>query len=203
MARHKQLTEGSVEKNPYVQFEKWYKERSASGVVNPDAFTLATATRHGDVSARTVLLKDYNGEGFVFFTNYSSRKGTQLNENNRAAMLFYWPETGRQVRIEGRVQKVSSLESERYFTTRPRQSRISSWASEQSSPIKGKEELLARFEEYSRKFRGQNVPLPPHWGGFRLVPLFFEFWQEGRYRLHDRITYNPAPEGWRISRLAP
>jgi len=203
MARYKELTEGSVEKDPFLQFEKWYIERLNSGLVNPDAFTLATSSRHGDVSARTVLLKDYDREGFVFFTNFLSKKGIQLTGNNRAAMLFYWPETGRQVRIEGRVQRVSSAESEKYFASRPRQSRISSWASEQSSPIAGKEQLLARYEEFSRKFKGQNVPLPPHWGGFRLVPLWFEFWQEGPHRLHDRISFNPSPDGWKITRLAP
>ncbi len=203
MARYRQLTEGSVEKDPFLQFEKWYSERLGSGLINPDAFILATSTRHGDVSARTVLLKNHGRDGFVFYTSFLSRKGRHLAENNRAAMLFYWPESGRQIRIEGRVQKISSEEAGRYFDSRPRQSRIGAWASEQSSPISGKDQLLSRYDEFSKKFKGQNVPLPPYWGGYRLVPLWFEFWQEGRFRLHDRISYNPGHDGWSITRLAP
>jgi pyridoxamine 5'-phosphate oxidase len=203
MAGNKQLSETTVEKDPFLQFELWYSARLKSVKVNPDAFSLATSTRHGDVSLRTVLLKEYTREGFVFFTNYRSRKGEQLISNNRAAMLFYWPESARQVRVEGRVHKLTSEESNRYFSSRPRESRIGAWASEQSCTIPGKKYLTGRFAEYRGMFRGQNVPMPPHWGGFRIVPLYFEFWQEGKYRLHDRIVYTPGPAGWDISRLAP
>ncbi|HVN58467.1 MAG TPA: pyridoxamine 5'-phosphate oxidase [Bacteroidales bacterium] len=203
MAGNKHLSEKNVEKDPFLQFEKWYALRLAAVKENPNAFALATSSRHGDVSLRTVLLKDYGPGGFVFFTNFSSRKGNQLAENNKAAMLFYWPELHRQVRIEGRVQKLTSEESCHYFATRPRESRIGAWASEQSAAIPDRQYLLDRYNHYRDEFNGQNIPLPPDWGGFRLAALMFEFWQEGKYRLHDRIVYHPGPAGWRTSRLAP
>jgi len=197
------LSGNNIDKDPFVEFEKWYGKRLKSAATNPGAFSLATSSRHGDVSVRIVLLKDFDRGGFVFFTNYNSKKGKQLSENNRAAMLFYWPELNRQVRVEGRVSKLTSEESEKYFSSRPRESRIGAWASEQSSEIAGRQELLDSFHRYREKFKGQNVPLPPHWGGFRITPLMFEFWQEGKFRLHDRIVYTPVPDGWGVSRLAP
>jgi pyridoxamine 5'-phosphate oxidase len=203
MAGYKHLSEKSVDPDPFLQFEKWYSERLGSCIENPNAFSLATSSKDGSVSVRTVLLKEYDHEGFVFFTNYLSKKGKQLSENPKTAMLFYWPEKGRQIRIEGIAERISLEESGRYFSSRPRESRIGAWASEQSSPIPGKEYIDRRFAEFKDKFKGKNIPLPPYWGGFRIVPSWFEFWQEGKHRLHDRITYNMSGTGWIIKRLAP
>jgi pyridoxamine 5'-phosphate oxidase len=203
MAGYKHLSEKSVDPDPFLQFEKWYGERTSQDVLYPNAFSLATASSEGDVSVRIVLLKDFTNAGFVFFTNYSSKKGNQLTENRKAAMLFFWPEKGRQIRIEGAVEKISAEESYDYFATRPRESRIGAWASEQSSAIPGKEFLDDRFNDFKEKFKGKNIPLPLNWGGFRLIPSWFEFWQEGKYRLHDRIIYSMSDTGWIIKRLAP
>jgi pyridoxamine 5'-phosphate oxidase len=203
MRPYKHLSEKSVNPDPFLQFDKWFREHLTSGIDNPNAFSLATASRGGDVSVRTVLLKEYTGEGFVFFTNYLSKKGKQLASNNRVAMLFYWPEKGRQVRIEGIAGKISAGESYKYFSSRPRESRTSAWASEQSSPIPDKDFLLRRFKEFRDKFSGKSIPLPPQWGGFRIIPAWFEFWQDGRHRLHDRITYTASDDGWIIGRLSP
>ena len=203
MDGQKHLSERSVEPDPFLQFEKWFGERQASGIENPDAFSLATAFPDGTVSVRTVLLKEHDHEGFVFFTNYFSKKGKQLAANRNVAMLFYWPEKNRQVRIEGIAEKISREESFRYFSSRPRESQVGSWASEQSSTIPDKDFLLRRFKELREKFSGKSVPLPPHWGGFRIIPSWFEFWQEGRYRLHDRITYSASDDGWIIGRMSP
>ena len=157
----------------------------------------------GRVSARTVLLKDYSDKGFVFFTNYGSRKGHQLSDNKRAALLFYWPESGRQIRIEGITEKVSEEESVEYFATRPKESQLSAWASEQSRVISNRMYLDERYDFYKEKYRDRTVDKPPHWGGFRLMPEWFEFWQNGEFRLHDRLTYTKTKERWTISRLAP
>ena len=203
MARFKSLSENSVDKDPFVQFGQWYKKRLSSVTVYPDAFSLGTSTADGKVSVRTVLLKDFDYSGFVFFTNYQGRKGKELTENPRAAMLFFWPESGRQVRIEGRVEKVTSEESDKYFSSRPRESRIGAWASRQSTVIPGKDHLLERVSHYSEKYRGKEIPRPSYWGGFRIIPEVFEFWQEGKYRLHDRLLYTPGKKGWIIKRLAP
>ena len=203
MARFKQLSEKSVDIDPLVMFEKWFRERINSGILYPEAFSLATASPSGEVSVRTVLLKDFGNDGFVFFTNYSSKKGRQLEANPMVAMLFYWPEKGRQIRVEGVVNKVSAEDSFRYFSSRPRKSRIGAWASNQSSPIPGRDYLEKRFSEFKMKFRGIDVPLPPSWGGYRVTPSSFEFWQEGRHRLHDRILYSSSADSWNISRLSP
>jgi pyridoxamine 5'-phosphate oxidase len=197
------LSEQSVDKDPFIQFGKWYKKRLESETIYPESFSLATSTEDGKVSVRTVLLKDFDSSGFVFFTNYLGRKGKELTENPNAAMLFYWPETVRQVRIEGRVEKVSSEESDKYFLSRPRESRIGAWASRQSTLIPGKEHLLEQVSFYSQQYKGKNIPRPPHWGGFRVIPDVFEFWQEGKFRLHDRIVYTKGKKGWSIKRLAP
>lgn len=202
MARTKNLSEDSVDKDPFIQFDRWYKERILL-VTYPDSVSLATSSADGTVSVRTVLLKGYDSIGFVFFTNYKSKKGRQLNENPNAAMLFYWPETGRQIRIEGRVEKISEEESTQYFNSRPRESRIGAWASSQSSVIPGKSHLDEQVKRFSSEFRGKPIPKPPHWGGFRIIPELFEFWQEGKFRLHDRLVYTRGKTGWIIQRLAP
>lgn len=165
--------------------------------------TLATATMSGQPSARIVLLKAFDDEGFVFYTNYDSRKGTELEENARACLLFYWPALWRQVRIEGSVERVSAAESDQYFHSRPLGSRIGAWASEQSKEIANRGVLETRFEEFQSKFAG-NVPRPPHWGGYRVRPITIEFWQGQDNRLHDRLLYRLKDDGgWAIERLAP
>ena len=165
--------------------------------------TLATADKDGKPCARIVLLKSFDEGGFVFFTNYNSRKGSELADNARACLLFYWAPLWRQVRIEGMVEKVSETESEEYFHSRPLGSKIGAWASNQSQPITSRTELDERFEQFSGKF-GDNVPRPPHWGGYRLKPKVIEFWQGRENRLHDRLVYMRQTDGsWQIERLAP
>jgi pyridoxamine 5'-phosphate oxidase len=203
MTKMQILSEKTVNKDPFIQFDIWYKERFSPDILYPDSFSLGTASADGKVSVRTVLLKEYNSLGFVFFTNYISKKGRQLNENPNAAMLFYWPESGRQIRIEGRVKKISEEESIKYFNSRPRESRIGAWASSQSTIIPGKGQLDDRVRYFTSEFRGKPIQKPPHWGGFRIIPEMFEFWQEGKFRLHDRLVYTPGKKGWNIERLAP
>jgi len=199
------ITKASVDPNPFRQFENWSQDVRAAGVSEQDtiSMTLATATRFGLPSARIVLLKSFDERGFVFFTNYNSRKGIELEENARACLLFYWPALWRQVRIEGTVERVSEEESEQYFHSRPLGSKIGAWASEQSTAIADREVLEKRFEEFSWKF-GDNVPRPPHWGGYRVKPSVIEFWQGQDNRLHDRLRYTVQDDGaWLIERLAP
>lgn len=197
------LSEKEIDPDPLVQFDNWFKERLTGGIEIPNSVSLATATVTGIVSIRTVLMKDFDKSGFIFFTNYNSKKGSQLLSNPRAALLFYWPETGRQVIIEGFTKKISETESESYFKTRPRESQIAAWASEQSSVIPDRQHLELRFDFYNKKYSKKDVDKPPHWGGFRLEPDWFEFWQEGDFRLHDRLTYKKINGAWLIRRLAP
>jgi pyridoxamine 5'-phosphate oxidase len=203
MTKNIDFSEKTVDPDPLVQFKVWYEEHLASATAIPESVTLATSSKDGRVSARTVLLKGYNDKGFIFFTNYKSRKGTQLLSNPRAALLFYWQESGRQVRIEGITEKVSEEDSESYFRTRPRESQISAWASEQSSVIPDRDHLNDLFTFYKNKFSDNPVSKPPHWGGFLLVPVWIEFWQNGEFRLHDRLTYFKRKDKWIIERLAP
>jgi pyridoxamine 5'-phosphate oxidase len=197
------LSEITADPDPFVQFSEWYNEHLEAGIAIPDAVSLGTASSLGRVSVRTVLLKGYDSNGFVFFTNYNSKKGIQLSENHSAAMLFYWPESGRQVRIEGITEKVTEKESATYFSTRPLDSQISAWASEQSSVIPDRLYLEKRHNLYKERFKNRMVEKPAYWGGFRLIPDHFEFWLDGEFRLHDRIVYSKASEGWSITRLAP
>ncbi len=186
-----------------MQFEAWYGDALASGVPEADAMTLATATTDGAPDARIVLLKSFDGRGFVFFTNYQSRKAQELAANGRACLLFYWLPLKRQVRIEGTVEKVSAAESDDYFHTRPWGSKLGAWASDQSRVITSRENLEKRFAEFESEF-ADNVPRPPHWGGYRLIPTAIEFWQGRDNRLHDRIRYRlQQDKSWRIERLAP
>jgi pyridoxamine 5'-phosphate oxidase len=197
------LSEESFDPDPIVQFGKWYNDHLEAGSAIPDSVSLGTASAAGRVSVRTVLLKGYDKNGFVFFTNYNSKKAVQISENHSAALLFYWAESGRQVRIEGIVEKVTEKESADYFSTRPRDSQISAWASEQSSVIPDRSFLEEKHEFYSTLFENKQVEKPPHWGGFRLIPDWIEFWSDGEFRLHDRIVYTRTNEVWVISRLAP
>jgi pyridoxamine 5'-phosphate oxidase len=199
------LTKASVDPNPIRQFERWFRELPAAGVNEQDAtsMTLATAAKDGQPRARIVLLKSFDESGFVFFTNYHSRKGGDLAANARACLLFYWAPLWRQVRIEGTVEKVSEAESDEYFHSRPLGSKIGAWASNQSEAVTSRKELDERFEEFSLKF-SDNVPRPSHWGGYRVRPGVIEFWQGRENRLHDRLVYTREGDGaWRIERLAP
>jgi pyridoxamine 5'-phosphate oxidase len=198
------LIKANIDPNPIRQFQKWFDEVRARGVSEQDAtsMTLATATRDGRPSARIVLLKSFDDRGFVFFTNYQSQKGNELNENLRASLLFYWSTLWRQVRIEGEVEKISAAESEEYFQSRPLGSRLGAWASNQSEVVDSRETLEERFTELQQRF-GEDVPRPEHWGGYRVKPNSIEFWQGRDNRLHDRLRYRRENGVWIIERLAP
>jgi pyridoxamine 5'-phosphate oxidase len=197
------LKKSDVDPNPIKQFAKWYDEAAAAGIAETDAMTLATATKNGKPSARIVLLKDFDDCGFVFFTNYESRKAKDLAENPRACLVAYWLPVKRQVRIEGSVEQVSEKESQAYFQTRPLGSRIGAWASNQSGIIESREVLEQRYAAMSERY-GEDVPRPPHWGGYRIQPEVIEFWQGRDNRLHDRLRYSLQGDGtWVIERLGP
>jgi pyridoxamine 5'-phosphate oxidase len=198
----KPLTPKNVSPNPFVQFTKWYNEMLKTRFTEPGAMALSTASKTGMPSARIVLLKGFDKNGFVFFTNYKSRKGKELTANPNASLLFYWDKLYRQVRIEGKVREISRDETKTYFDTRPYNSRIGAWASNQSSVIESREVLTKNFSKYISEF-GNDVPVPPYWGGYRLVPDLFEFWQAMPDRLHDRIVYKKQKSGWKIVRLSP
>jgi pyridoxamine 5'-phosphate oxidase len=189
--------------NPLDLFQEWFGEAERAGVEVPEAMALATAGAEGAPSARMVLLKAADEDGFVFYSGYVSRKAGELEQNPRAALLFYWRPLGKQVRIEGRVEPVSEAESAAYFATRPRGSQLAAWASQQSLPLASREELERRYAELEREYEGREVPLPPHWGGYRLRPDAIEFWEHRENRLHDRIRYTRAREGWRHELLSP
>jgi pyridoxamine 5'-phosphate oxidase len=197
------LREADVDADPLAQLERWLTEATDAGAPMPEAIALATATPDGLPSARMVLLKGFDERGFVFYTGYGSRKGRELADNPRAALLAYWHELGRQVRIEGTVEALAREDSERYFAGRPRGSQLAAWASEQSRPVPGREHLEQRFEEARARFAGGEVPLPAAWGGYRLRPESIELWQHRADRLHDRLRYRRAGEGWVLERLAP
>lgn len=199
-----ELTEVAVDSNPLVQFERWLKDAAESGYIEPNAMTLATCDSRGIPSARVVLLRGFDERGFVFYTNYESRKGRELSENPHAALVFWWNLLERQIRIEGRVEKVSEEESDAYFAERPRGSQIGAWVSEQSEVIEGRETLEQLKADFEQQFEVSEVPRPPKWGGYRVVPESIEFWQGRRNRLHDRLRYRKTEsETWIIERLSP
>jgi pyridoxamine 5'-phosphate oxidase len=200
----KSLDEEHVDPNPIDLFRRWFSDALASGSRLPDAMTLATATKDGKPSARMVLLKQVDEHGFVFYTNYRSKKALELDENPRAALVLYWVQLDRQVRVEGRVERVSAAESDEYFATRPRESQLGALASPQSEVIESREVLEERYAELDKFYHEREVERPDNWGGYRLKPDLIEFWQNRAGRLHDRILYERQTDGsWTIKRLAP
>jgi len=190
--------------DPFQLFDEWLTEASASEPNDPNAMALATADAAGDPTVRMVLLKGHGRDGFVFYTNEASEKGQQLRENPSAALLFHWKSLRRQVRIEGEVARVSDDQADAYFATRSRDSQLGAWASDQSRPLESREAFEQRYEEMKRRFEGQDVPRPPYWGGFRLAPRIFEFWQDREHRLHERRVFLAQPDGgWDEGLLYP
>lgn len=200
----KGVSRESLNSDPILQFEDWFKQANEAGLQDPNAFSLATSDELNGPSIRTVLLKLFDERGFVFFTNYNSKKAQQIERNNKVAMLFPWLPLNRQVKVQGSCEKVATSESLKYFTTRPRGSQIGAWCSDQSEVIESRGFLEQKYREMADKFKSGNVPLPSFWGGFRIVPTTIEFWQGRENRLHDRFQYVLGEGGvWSIERLAP
>ena len=198
------LTEESVHKNPVLQFTKWFEEARKYEVLEPNAMSLCTVDEGGQPSVRTVLLKYFDETGFVFFTNYGSKKADDMKGNPKVAVLFPWLQLQRQVRIAGLVEKVSVLEASKYFASRPRGSQLGAWVSDQSQAVSSRQLLWDKLKQLEKRFLGEDVPMPKMWGGYRLVPHRFEFWQGGEFRIHDRLQYNlQENKEWTIKRLMP
>jgi pyridoxamine 5'-phosphate oxidase len=197
------LSEEAAGHEPLPLFRRWYSDAEKSGIFLPESMALATATPDGKPSVRFVLLKGYGDEGFVFFTNYGSRKASELEANPEATLIFHWAILQRQIRLEGAVERISTQESEAYFHSRPRGSQIGAWASAQSEILSSRQELEDRVKKYEEEFKGKVVPLPPFWGGYRLKPRNIEFWQGRASRLHDRIKFIREEGGWKRVRLYP
>ncbi|HEY9728036.1 MAG TPA: pyridoxamine 5'-phosphate oxidase [Chroococcales cyanobacterium] len=198
------LSEADAQPDPFRQFKIWFDQALAAELPEPNAMTISTVTSDGKPSARMVLLKDYDEQGFVFYTNYESHKGQQLLQNPWGAITFWWAELERQVRIEGRVAQVSAAESDEYFHSRPRNSQLGAWVSAQSQVINNREVLEERLQQLEKEYKNKEIPRPPHWGGFRVIPTAIEFWQGRPSRLHDRLLYRCSEDGtWKIQRLSP
>jgi pyridoxamine 5'-phosphate oxidase len=201
--RQAALLESEADPNPIAQFQGWFAAAVAAQLPEPNAMTIATATPDGIPSARIVLLKDVDDRGFVFFTNYNSHKGQELTANPQAAIVFLWTELERQVRIQGRVEKIATAESDEYFYSRPPGSRLGAWASNQSEVVASREVLDQQLADLEAKYANQEIPRPEHWGGFRVMPTMIEFWQGRSSRLHDRLRYRSIDGAWVIDRLSP
>ena len=198
------LDESAVAPDPFQQFKTWFDDAHSADLIHPNAAVLATATPDGWPSARVILLKDYDEKGFVWYTNMASRKGEELTQNPHAALVFWWAQLERQVRIEGVVEQVIGKEADAYFKTRPRNSQLGAWVSNQSEVISGRPVLEQNFQEMTEKFQNQEISRPPFWGGYRLVPQVVEFWKGRPSRLHDRLRYRYSGDGaWNLERLAP
>ena len=202
--RRERLDEATAAADPLTMFEAWFAEAAESGLVEPNAMTLATATPDGKPSARVVLLKDFDAAGFSFFTNYASRKGEEIAANPFAALTFWWGPLERQIRIEGRVEKLDAATSDAYFASRPQGSRLGAWVSHQSAVIPDRTVLEQRLAELTAQYGDEAPPRPPFWGGYRVIPAVYEFWQGGLHRLHDRLRYTRRDDGtWELVRLSP
>lgn len=197
------LDEESVEKNPIAQFDRWFKEAIDAKVYEANAMILSTVNQQNRPSSRVVLLKGFDEKGFVFYTNYESRKSKEIGLNPNVSLVFFWPELERQIRIEGTATRISTKESMAYFFSRPVTSRIGAWASAQSAIIEGRKVLEKRVEELKKQFKGEEVPYPEFWGGYRIEPSTIEFWQGRPSRLHDRLVFRLSENKWEISRLSP
>ncbi len=199
----RELSQTSVDADPFVQFAAWLNEALNSQVLDATAMTVSTVDAGGHPSSRVVLLKSYDAKGFVFFTNYESKKAADLEQNPNIALHFYWPDLERQIMIAGTAERTRREESQAYFASRPLESRIAAWASKQSSPLASRQELVDRVTEISTLFKGQDILCPPFWGGYRVKPVRMEFWQGRASRMHDRIVYELNGDAWQISRLSP
>ena len=193
----------NINKNPIDEFKKWFKEAQKKNILEPNAMTLSTVSPRGNINSRTVLLKGINNKGFIFYTNYESRKGNDINFNNSVSLVFLWKELEKQIIIKGNAKKISKKDSEKYFQSRPRSSRIAAWASNQSKILSYENELKDRFLEYEEKFRNKEIPLPDFWGGFLVEPKSIEFWIGRKSRMHDRILYTKNQKNWNIQKLYP
>ena len=201
MNQTKQLI--SINENPFILFDKWFVEAKKNEINDPNAMNLATVGRDLKPTSRMVLLKSYNSSGFVFYTNLNSRKGTMINENANVVLNFHWKSLSRQVRIEGVAKKVSNNKADEYFKTRPIDSRIGAWASNQSSELENREKLISNFKNYKKKFMDNNIPRPNYWSGYNVIPRIIEFWQEMPFRLHDRIEFTNIDNKWVGKKLFP
>ena len=197
------LTESAADPDPIAQFRRWFDTAMGADLHEPNAMTLATATPEGRPSARIVLLKGFDERGFVFYTSYEGRKSEEIEANPLCALVLYWGELERQVRVEGRISRIPEEESDEYFGSRPRGSQLGAWASEQSRPVEGRDPLEERLRNLEAEYEGGEVPRPPFWGGYRVEPEVVEFWQGRESRLHDRLVYQRSGDGWKIERLQP
>lgn len=201
--RQASLNESDLLADPFLQFKHWFEQALSAQLPEPNAMILSTVSASGAPSSRTVLLKELDPQGFVFFSNYASRKGREVDANPQVCLLFYWPELERQIRIEGPIEKIAAADSDAYFASRPRGSQLGAWASMQSACLNSREELEQVLQRLEQEYVGKDIPRPPHWGGYRVVPEAVEFWQGRPSRLHDRLLYRLLGQTWSISRLSP